>query len=140
MRANVKRYQQVSRDSGIATADNHQVIFMLLQGLLDSVAVAKGCILRKDIEGRAKSINRSINITSGLIDGINHKVYPEIGENFEALYRYVQVRLNDAALEQSVEPLDEIVTLITPIKDAWLNIPQSEKDKAEELRKNAQGA
>ena len=140
MRANVKRYQQVSRDSGIATADNHQVIFMLLQGLLDSVAVAKGCILRKDIEGRAKSINRSINITSGLIDGINHKVHPEIGENFEALYRYVQVRLNDAALEQSVEPLDEIVTLITPIKDAWLNIPQSEKDKAEELRKNAQGA
>jgi len=140
MRANVKRYQQVSRESGIATADNHQVIFMLLQGLLDSVAVAKGCILRKDIEGRAKSINRSINITSGLIDGINHKVHPEIGENFEALYRYVQVRLNDAALEQSIEPLDEIVTLISPIKDAWLNIPQSEKDKAEELRKNAQGA
>lgn len=140
MRANVKRYQQVSRDSGIATADNHQVIFMLLQGLLDSVAIAKGCILRKDIEGRAKSINRSINITSGLIDGINHKVHPEIGENFEALYRYIQVRLNDSALEQSVEPLDEIVTLITPIKDAWLNIPQSEKDKAEELRKNAQGA
>ena len=140
MRANVKRYQQVSRDSGIATADNHQVIFMLLQGLLDSVAIAKGCILRKDIEGRAKSINRSINITSGLIDGINHKVHPEIGENFEALYRYVQVRLNDAALEQSVEPLDEIVNLITPIKDAWLNIPQAEKDKAEELRKNAQGA
>jgi len=36
--------------------------------------------------------------------------------------------------------IDEIVTLISPIKDAWLNIPQSEKDKAEELRKNAQGA
>ena len=139
MRANIKRYQQLSRESGIASADNHQVIFMLLQGLLDSVAVAKGCILRKEIEGKAKAINRSINITSGLIDGINHKVYPEIGENFENLYRYVQIRLNDASLEQSVEPLDEITTLITPIKDAWLNIPQAEKEKAEQLRKHSDG-
>lgn len=139
MRANIKRYQQLSRESGIASADNHQVIFMLLQGLLDSVAVAKGCILRKEIEGKAKAINRSINITSGLIDGINHKVYPEIGENFDNLYRYVQIRLNDASLEQSVEPLDEITTLITPIKDAWLNIPQAEKEKAEQLRKHSDG-
>jgi flagellar protein FliS len=140
MRANIKRYQQVSRDSGISSADNHQVIFMLLQGLLDSVAVAKGCILRKDIEGKAKAINKSINITSGLIDGINHKVYPEIGENFDALYRYVQIRLNDASLERAVEPLDEITKLITPIKDAWVNIPQVEKEKVETMRKQASGA
>jgi len=140
MRANIRRYQQVSRDSGISTADNHQVIFMLLQGLLDSVAVTKGCILRKDIEGKAKSINKSINITSGLIDGINHKIHPEIGENFDALYRYIQVRLNDASLERSVEPLDEITALVTPIKDAWLNIPQAEKEKAESIRKQASGA
>jgi len=139
MRANVRRYQQVSRESGISTADSHQVIFMLLQGLLDSVAVAKGCILRKDIEGRAKSINKSINITSGLIDGINHKVHPEIGENFDALYRYVQLRLNDAALEQSIEPLDEITNLITPIKDEWLNIPQAEKEKVKQMREKANG-
>lgn len=140
MRANIRRYQQVSRESGISSADNHQVIFMLLQGLLDSVAVAKGCILRKDIEGKAKAINKSINITSGLIDGINHKVYPEIGENFDALYRYIQVRLNDASLERAVEPLDEITKLITPIKDAWLNIPQAEKEKVEAMRKQASGA
>lgn len=140
MRANIRRYQQVSRESGISTADNHQVIFMLLQGLLDSVAVAKGCILRKEIEGKAKSINKSINIVSGLIDGINHKVYPEIGENFEGLYRYIQIRLNDASLEMSVEPLDEITTLITPIKDAWLNIPQAEKQKAEAMRQQAEAS
>ncbi|MFT5807028.1 MAG: flagellar protein FliS [Moritella dasanensis] len=140
MRANIRRYQQVSRESGIASADNHQVIFMLLQGLLDAVAVAKGCILRKDIEGRAKAINKSINITSGLIDGINHRVHPEIGENFDAIYRYIQLRLNDASLEQSVEPLDEITALVTPIKDAWLNIPQAEKEKAESARKQASGA
>ena len=137
MRANIRRYQQVSRESGIATADNHQVIFMLLQGLLDSVAIAKGCILRKDIEGRAKAINKSINITSGLLDGINHKVYPEIGETFGGLYRYVQIRLNDASFEQSIAPLDEITTLMTPIKDAWLNIPQAEKEKVEAMRKQA---
>lgn len=140
MRANIRRYQQVSRESGIASADSHQVIFMLLQGLLDSVAVAKGCILRKEIEGKAKAINKSINITSGLIDGINHKVYPEIGENFDALYRYIQLRLNDASLELSVEPLDEITTLVTPIKDAWINIPQAEKEKAESVRKQTSGA
>ncbi|EDM65235.1 MAG: flagellar export chaperone FliS [Moritella sp.] len=140
MRANIRRYQQVSRESGITSADNHQVIFMLLQGLLDSVAVAKGCILRNDIEGKAKAINKSINITSGLIDGINHKVYPEIGENFDALYRYIQLRLNDATLERSVEPLDEITTLVTPIKDAWLNIPQAEKMKVEAMREQTRGA
>jgi len=48
--------------------------------------------------------------------------------------------LNDASLERSVEPLDEITALVTPIKDAWLNIPQAEKEKAESIRKQASGA
>ena len=60
--------------------------------------------------------------------------------DFDALYRYIQLRLNDATLERSVEPLDEITTLVTPIKDAWLNIPQAEKMKVEAMREQIRGA
>lgn len=132
MRANVRAYNKISRESGVLAADPHRVILMLMQGLLDSVATAKGCIQRKDFEGKAIAINKAINIVAGLQDGINMDVFPEIGNNFYQLYDYVIRRLSEA--DSSGTQLDEVYQLIAPLRDAWANISEAEKQEAEELR------
>ncbi len=134
MRANLRKYQSMNHQSSLLAADPHRVILMLMQGLIDTLAVAKGCLQRKDFEGKSKSLNKAIGIIGGLQDGIDMSHSPEIGDNFYQLYDYMIRRLGEASADQSGVQIDEVVSLITPIKEAWENISESEKAKAENMR------
>ncbi|MDO6524956.1 flagellar export chaperone FliS [Motilimonas sp. 1_MG-2023] len=134
MRANIKAYQNTNHQSSLLAADPHRVILMLMQGVVDTLAVAKGCILRKDFEGKSKSLNKAIGIIAGLQDGIDMKQSPEIGENFYQLYDYMIRRLGEASADQSGQQIDEVVSLISPIKEAWEGISEADKAKAEQMR------
>ncbi|RJG49000.1 flagellar export chaperone FliS [Motilimonas pumila] len=138
MRANLRKYQTVSNESSLVAADPHRVILMLMQGLIDTLAVAKGCFERKDFEGKAKAFNKAIGIIGGLQDGIDRKVNPEIGDNFYELYDYMLRRLGEASKEETIASIDEVVNLITPIKEAWETISQEDKMKAQAMRAQMQ--
>jgi flagellar protein FliS len=49
-------------------------------------------------------------------------------------------RLTDANIQNSIEILDEISGLLAPIRDAWLQIPESAKQEAYELKRQNQQA
>lgn len=138
MRANLRKYQTVSNESSLVAADPHRVILMLMQGLIDTLAVAKGCFERKDYEGKAKAFNKAIGIIGGLQDGIDRKVNPEIGDNFYELYDYMLRRLGEASREETIASIDEVVNLMTPIKEAWEAISQEDKMKAQAMRAQMQ--
>ena len=38
-------------------------------------------------------------------------------------------RLNDANINNTTEPLDEVIKLITPIKEAWDQIPEDVREE-----------
>ena len=59
-------YGSVQVMSGVATADNVQLIQMLFDGFLESLSVAKGHIQNKAIEEKSKSISRASRIVVGL--------------------------------------------------------------------------
>ena len=46
-----------------------------------------------------------------------------------ALYDYMKTLLDKASVSLDVAPIDEVIKLITPIKQAWDKIPQDVKDK-----------
>lgn len=115
----LRQYQQVNTQSGVAYASPHRLIQMLMEGALERIAVAKGCIQRQDIAAKGEQIGKAIDIIGGLRDGLNMEAGGEIAANLDALYDYLQRRLLEANLHSDLAILDEVADLLRPIKEAW---------------------
>lgn len=105
----------------------------MFEGLLERLSQAKGAILRKDYEYKADRISKATGIINGLQMSLDAKQDPELAERMAALYEYMKDKLNEASLKLDVAPIDEVIELLLPIKQAWDNIPDSEKEKANSI-------
>jgi flagellar protein FliS len=131
MRKNLKTYQSVSVKSTLAAADPHQIITMMYNGLLESLAQAKGAIERKDLESKSKLLTKATNILQALQTSLDSESEPEISKNFGELYSFCISRIHDASLSLDITILVQVIDFLSPLRDAWQKIP--EKDKAEGL-------
>jgi flagellar protein FliS len=136
----INAYKKGGLKQDIASADPHKLTLMLMQGALDKMAYAKGCMERKDFAGKSEHLSRSTAIIINLRDTLDLQAGGEVAENMYALYDYMVQRLTDANIQNSIEILDEISGLLAPIRDAWLQIPESAKQEAYELKRQNQQA
>lgn len=138
MRQNLKAYKKVDIDSSIMSADPHQVIVMMYNGILESVAAAKGAIERKDFDMKSKMITKAINIFNALTNALDKESQPEISNNFEVFYNNCVAILNEVSITLEVKGLDDVTSFVKPLRDAWKDIPTEEKDKGLNLLKEKQ--
>ena len=135
---NIKAYKTNSLEAEMSVADPHRVIQLLMNGLMERLAMAKGAIDRKDYEAKAVAISKAQAIINGLQDSID-MTQGEISERLYALYDYMKQRVMDASINMDKQPLDEVANLMITIKLAWDKIPDEEKQKAYEMREQQQG-
>jgi flagellar secretion chaperone FliS len=109
------RYREVA----IKTANPMQLIVMLYDAAICSLQEARGHIERKDIGGRSRSLNNCIAIISELQSCLNLRAGGEIASSLNRLYDYMKRRIFRANVEQSVQPLAEIETLLENLRSAW---------------------
>ena len=114
----LRQYQQINHSSA-AYASPHRLIQLLMEGALERIAVAKGCIQRKDIAAKGEQIGKAIDIIGGLREGLNQEAGGEIAANHDALYDYMQRCLLQANLHSDATRLDEVTELLRPVKEAW---------------------
>lgn len=127
MRKNLKAYNKVSVETNLLEANPHQVILMMYDGLLKSIAIAKGAIERKDLALKSESITKALDILSALRHSLDFNSEPKISQNFDELYAYCIDRLVDISVSLDSEAIDEITTLLKPIRDAWFEMPEAAK-------------
>lgn len=113
------QYNKMAVQAGIETASPHRLIQMLMDGALEKVARAKGCMQRGEIRAKGQQIGWAISIIEGLKASLNKAEGGEIARNLEDLYIYMQRRLMDASRDNDTAVLDEVVGLIRQIKEAW---------------------
>jgi len=117
-------YGDVKVSTGVTGADNVQLIQMLFDGLLESLATAKGQIERGMIEDKSKSIARAGRIVIGLQGALDFDKGGDIARNLNDLYSYVTRRLFHVNAHNDLEALKEIHTLMSEIRGAWTMVPQ----------------
>ncbi|MGE6107937.1 flagellar export chaperone FliS [Aeromonas sobria] len=130
---NLKAYKATSIAADLAVADPHRVIQLMMQGLLECLAQAKGAIERKDMEAKARTISKAQGLVHGLQDALD-MAQGQIAEDLFALYAYMDERIWDASLRRDVQPLDEVMTLMVTIKSAWDQITDADKQQGFQLR------
>lgn len=116
-------YGSVQVVTSVATANNVQLIQMLFDGLLESLATAKGHILNRAIEDKSKAIARAGRIVVGLQGALDFERGGELAQNLHELYAYVTRRLFHINAQNDLEALDEVMTLMKDIAQAWQTLP-----------------
>lgn len=133
MSKKINAYQKVSKEQQLAAADPHTIIVTLFDGLLENLAISKGAITRNDLEKKSFHLTKAINILRSFQDSLDEKSEPQISKNFDELYAYCIEKLIQASLEIKEGPINEVVELLKPIRDAWKEMPTTEKDKGLQL-------
>jgi flagellar protein FliS len=124
----MKEYQQVSIHSSIMDASPHRLVQMLMEGVLEKIALAKGNMANNNIAGKGENISKGIAIIGGLKSSLNKEVGGALAENLSNLYDYMANRLVVANLLNDENILDEVTGLMAGIKMGWDGIPDEFKN------------
>jgi len=126
MRANQKAiaaYGDVKVTTGVASANGVQLIQMLFDGLLESLAATKGHIQNGAIVEKGKSIARASRIVIGLQGALDFERGGDLANNLNELYGYVTRRLLHVNARNDLDALEEIFGLMNEIRTAWEGVP-----------------
>lgn len=113
-------YRTVGVETAVAGADPHQLVGLLYQALMQSLGGAKLSMEAGDIPGKGKAIVRAVRlIEEGLKAGLNDAKGGELAANLRGLYDYCILVLTEANLRNDVTKVDEVISLIQPVAQAW---------------------
>ena len=122
--AALSQYKSIGVQTGVTDATPHQMITMLLDGVLDRVASTKGAIARQEQNRKGELLGSAIAIVDSLRASLDYQQGGEIAANLGALYDYIERRLLDANIGDDQAPLDEVAGLLKELKAGWDSIPQ----------------
>ena len=117
-------YRNVNVSSAVAYADSVQLIQMLFDGLMASLADAEGHFARNDIKGKNDSIGRATKIIIGLQSALDFEKGQELATNLSELYEYCVRQLLKANIRNEVSGIREVKSLLSEINEAWALVPQ----------------
>jgi flagellar protein FliS len=121
--AKLAAYRSTSVHSGVAAADPHRLIVMMMDGALERIATARGLMSHGGSAEKAQLLHRAVAIIDELRNSLNFKAGGELAGNLDALYEYMCTRIMQANAANKPEMLDEVSRLLGEIRSAWLQLP-----------------
>jgi len=125
--SNLAAYQTVAAHGGVAAADPHRLVLMLMDGALERIAQARGAIDNNAPEARSRLLHRAVDIVSELRASLNLASGGMIAANLADLYEYAMRQLMRANLEARADVLDEVNRMLREIREAWVMIPAAQR-------------
>ena len=110
---------------GAASSDSsgHELVALLYDGLLGSIARARGALQTGDVENKSRAIQKALAIVGdGLRGGLNLQEGGDIAQDLDSLYGYIALRLTHANLRNDEAALEECARLVRPLQEAWAQI------------------
>lgn len=113
-------YKRVAVETSVQGADPHTLVGLLFDALLQSIAEARGAMVRGDTAAKGAALGKAVRILEeGLKAGLNLREGGEIAANLRQLYSYATLRLTQANLRNDPKALEEVSRLIEPVAQSW---------------------
>jgi flagellar protein FliS len=125
-RSTLAEYQSVATHGGVAAADPHRLVLMLMDGALERLAQARTCVRHAvgvENNRQGELIQATIAILDELRAGLDLAAGGTIAIHLDDLYDYMARQLVKANLQQRPEIIDEIAHLLREIRTAWIALP-----------------
>jgi flagellar protein FliS len=116
-------YQRIHVETSMYAMDQHQIVSLLFDGLLNALSTARGALLRGDIPAKCAAISKALRIIEeGLSTGLDKVDGGELAQNLAAVYEYSSRRLILANVQNDDALLQQVQRLIEPIAEGWKTI------------------
>ncbi len=115
-------YSNVAIDTGVASADAHGLITMLLDGAINRAGAARVALDKQDYVTAAQKLGDVGAIVAELRACLDHEQGGELATNLERLYDYIQRRLLHANRHRDPAVVLEVMELLAQVHSAWLEI------------------
>jgi len=112
-------YKQVDIGASVASASPHELVSMLMAGVLKRILDAKGAIQRNNVQAKGVAISKAISIIGELQGSLKDTETNAIAVELDRLYDYIVLCLTKANLESSLDKLDEVAALMMKVKEGW---------------------
>jgi flagellar protein FliS len=123
-------YRSVATHGGVAAADPHQLILMLLEGALERLATARGYIERGAHAEKTQHVSRALAIVGELRASLD-PAQGALAERLDALYDYIARQLLRAHVDHDPRLLDSLSGLLAEIRAAWVSIPPQARTRVQ---------
>ncbi len=131
-------YASVDLVSAVNSASPLQLILLLYDGAIGSLATAKGHMQDMKFAEKGRLISKAIGIIEGLRSVLDFERGGEISKNLNDLYEYMKHRLTIANLKNDPEGPAEVIRLLNDLRTAWAKL--DEKERANMVAEMAKGS
>lgn len=115
-------YQSVSVHGGVAKADPHAMVQMLLDAAAERMAIARGCIERGETSRQASLLHSCVLIIGELRGSLNLTEGGTLAQNLSDLYDYMIRQLMIANARSDAGLIVEVARLLEEVRSAWIAI------------------
>lgn len=127
------RHLQTYKENQIQTADPGTVLLMLYDGAIDFVKRAKASVAKGDAAEKGQFILKAHDIIAEFLTALDFEVGGDMARDLERLYVYMLDQLTIANLNNDPKPLDEVISLLSTLKEGWQEaVAAGRKRSAEE--------
>ncbi len=122
-KAALNAYGKQDLKAQVEAASPHRLILMLFEGAIKSCHLAKLHMQNGVIADKGMAITKAIAIIDeGLRISLDKEQGGELAANLDALYQYMGQRLLQANLRNDPAMLDEVLSLLSGLKESWEKI------------------
>lgn len=131
-----QRYSQVR----MTTSTPGELLLALYDGIFRFLNGAKVCIERKEVPRGRELLSKAYAILSELYIALDHSIAPELCANLESLYGFSMDRVMLASRKGTTEPIDEVIRVLTPLREAWqIAVPQAAREQHDAIKASESG-
>ena len=115
-------YNTVSVHGGVADADPHRLVQMLLDAAAERMMTARGCIERNETARKARLLHSCVTLIAELRGSLNMSEGGPLAQNLSSLYEYMARQLMMANVQNDAGRVTEVLSLLNEIRSAWIAI------------------
>lgn len=129
-----ERYRQVKQN----TLTPGELLLALYDGLFRFLNGAKLCFENNQKPRGRELICKAHAVVSELYLALDHDVNPDLCANLASIYDFAMTRLTDANKEANPEYVEEVIRVLTPLREAWQEaVPAAVREAKKQASKAA---
>jgi flagellar protein FliS len=125
MQHTLARGAEAYRQIQVQSRSPLELVVMLYDGALRFLRETEDAMRRGDLVAKRDALSRVFAILSELQSNLNVEQGGETAASLDSLYSYMSSRLTEANLQLKPAPVQEVITLMSGLRDAWAALAQA---------------